>query len=83
MLGLNFQMFGAKVPFPEGTEDKVWFYYTGENNETLMVDGLGVAAEVIERDVGASNGVIHVINRVLGLLSDTVFGKIATDPMLS
>ena len=76
-------MFGAKVSFPEGTEDKVWFYYTGENNETLMVDGLGVAAEVIERDVGASNGVIHVINRVLGLPSDTILNKIATDPMLS
>ena len=76
-------MFGAKVSFPEGAEDKVWFYYSGANNESLMVDGLGVAAEVIERDVGASNGVIHVINRVLGLSSDTVFNKLATDPMLS
>ena len=82
-MSFNFQMFGAKVSFPEGTEDKVWMYYTGDEDNTLMVDGLGVAAEVVDRDVGASNGVIHVINRVLGLASDTIFNKLATDPMLS
>ena len=29
-----------------------------------QVDGGGVQAEVVEADVGASNGVIHSINRV-------------------
>ena len=29
-----------------------------------QVDGGGVQAEVVETDVGASNGVIHSINRV-------------------
>ena len=29
-----------------------------------QVDGGGVQAEVVESDVGASNGVIHSINRV-------------------
>ena len=32
------------------------------------MDGGGVQAEVVETDVGASNGVIHSINRVGGSL---------------
>ena len=31
-----------------------------------MIDGQGVASEVTEPDIGATNGVIHVIDRVLG-----------------
>ena len=55
----------------------------GEDNKTLMVDGLGVAAEVLEADVAATNGVIHVIDKVFGLPAQTIYDKLATDPMLS
>lgn len=33
-------------------------------DHVYQVDGGGVQAEVVETDVGASNGVIHSINRV-------------------
>ena len=36
-----------------------------------MLDGQGVTAEVVEPDIGATNGVIHVIDRILGIL-DTI-----------
>ncbi|TRY68541.1 hypothetical protein TCAL_07251 [Tigriopus californicus] len=75
-------MFGVNVPFPETSKDKVWFYYDPDSH-SLMVDAVGVSAKVTEADVGASNGVIHVINRVFGLPSQSVFDKLATDPMLS
>ena len=35
-----------------------------ESADVKQVDGGGVQAEVVETDVGASNGVIHSINRV-------------------
>ena len=35
-----------------------------ETDNVEQVDGGGVQAEVVETDVGASNGVIHSINRV-------------------
>lgn len=75
-------MFGVNVPFPENSKDKVWFYYA-EDEVSLMVDAVGVSAKVTEADVGASNGVIHVINQVFGLPSQSVHDKLATDPMLS
>ncbi len=60
-----FQMFGAKLSFPPGSQDNLWFYYLN-GNRTFMIDGQGVASEVTEPDIGATNGVIHVIDRVLG-----------------
>lgn len=59
---------------------KLWFYYK-TNNETLTLDGMGVTADVVEPDIGATNGVIHVINRVLGFPVHTIEEKLALDPM--
>ena len=75
-------MFGAKLPFPSGSRDHLWFYYTN-NNRTFMLDGQGVTAEVVEPDIGATNGVIHVIDRILGVPQHTIGEKLAMDPMLS
>ena len=75
-------MFGAQLPFPSGSKDHLWFYYTN-NNRTFMLDGQGVTAEVVEPDIGATNGVIHVIDRVLGVAQHTVAQKLAMDPMMS
>jgi uncharacterized surface protein with fasciclin (FAS1) repeats len=58
----------------------LWFYYK-TNNETLTIDGMGVTADVVEPDIGATNGVIHVINRVLGFPAHTIEEKLAMDPM--
>ena len=76
-------MFGAKVPYPKEQNNKLWFYMTGEEDKTLMVDGMGVAAEVLEADVGATNGVIHVIDKIFGIPSETIYDKLSNDPMLS
>ena len=73
-MNLLFQMFGAKLPFPAGSQDHLWFYYTN-NNRTFMLDGQGVTAEVVEPDIGATNGVIHVIDRILGVPQHTI-GKL-------
>ena len=40
-----------------------------------MLDGQGVTAEVVEPDIGATNGVIHVIDRILGVPQHTI-GKL-------
>jgi hypothetical protein len=47
----------------------------------LTIDGMGVTADVVEPDIGATNGVIHVINRVLGFPAHTIEEKLAMDPM--
>ena len=73
-------MYDAKVPFPDNTNNKLWLYF--HNNETLMVDGLGVTSEVMEADIGATNGVIHVIDKVLGVPMETVYQKLEVDPMM-
>ena len=75
-------MFGSKLPFPSGSKDNLWFYYEN-NNRTFMLDGQGVTAEVVEPDIGATNGVIHVIDRVLGVPQHTIAEKLAVDPMMS
>jgi len=81
-------MFSVPAVFPERSEDKtwdnseerVWFW---SKDKKLHVDGGGVEAVVVEANVGASNGVIHSINRVLGIPQDTVYSKLSMDPMMS
>lgn len=53
------------------------------SNHTLTVEGAGVNATVLHSDIGAINGVIHIIDRVLGIPYATVGRKVATDPMLN
>ena len=47
------QMFGMDVTFPENKGDKIWFYNKDEADAAatskLIIDGNGVAAEVIEQ----------------------------------
>ena len=60
----EFQMFGARVPFPNSTGERssrVWMYL---DNTTLMVDGLGTGAAVIEPDITVTNGVVHIIGEI-------------------
>ena len=50
--------------------------------QNLVVDGLGVTATVREPDIGATNGIIHVVDKVLGIPSSTINQKLSEDPML-
>lgn len=52
------------------------------HNKTLTVEGGGVNATVIQPDIAATNGIVHIIDRVLGVPFTTVGRKLATDPML-
>jgi len=56
---------------------------THGHNKTLTVEGGGVNATVIQPDIAATNGIVHIIDRVLGVPFTTVGRKIATDPMLN
>ncbi|XP_067144605.1 fasciclin-1 isoform X1 [Centruroides vittatus] len=61
-----------------GDKNKSRFY----TDVTLTVEGGGVNATVIEADIGATNGMVHIINRVLGMPSMTVYEKLESDPDL-
>ncbi|KAH1026424.1 hypothetical protein HUJ05_000094 [Dendroctonus ponderosae] len=49
----------------------------------MTVEGGGVNATVIQPDLAAKNGIIHIIDRVLGVPYSTILEKVSTDPMLS
>lgn len=51
-------------------------------NKTLTVEGGGVNATVLQPNIAATNGIVHMIDRVLGVPFTTVQMKLATDPML-
>ncbi|XP_078040746.1 fasciclin 1 Fas1 domain-containing isoform X2 [Augochlora pura] len=52
-------------------------------NQTVTVEGGGVNATVITANIAATNGIIHIIDRVLGVPYTTVLEKLRTDPMLN
>jgi uncharacterized surface protein with fasciclin (FAS1) repeats len=49
----------------------------------LTVEGGGVNATAIQADIGATNGIIHIIDRVLGMPFQNIYDKLRTDPQLS
>ncbi|OXU31746.1 hypothetical protein TSAR_014061, partial [Trichomalopsis sarcophagae] len=52
-------------------------------NNTVTVEGGGVNATIITANIGATNGIIHIIDRVLGVPYTTVLDKLKTDPTLN
>ena len=46
----------------------------------MTVAARGINATVVEKDIGTINGVIHVIDRVLGVPYQSVFERLSTDP---
>ncbi|XP_076173481.1 fasciclin 1 Fas1 domain-containing isoform X2 [Ptiloglossa arizonensis] len=52
-------------------------------NQTVTVEGGGVNATVVTANIAATNGIIHIIDRVLGVPYTTVLEKLKTDPMLN
>ena len=47
------------------------------------MEGRGVNATALESDIGTVNGVIHVIDRFLGIPYQTIAEKMRADPILS
>ena len=54
-------MYSERASFPANAKDRIWFW---TKDGQLRIDGGGVDVEVVEANIGASNGVIHSINRV-------------------
>lgn len=48
----------------------------------MTVEGGGVNATVVTANIAATNGLIHIIDRVLGVPYTNVLEKLRTDPML-
>ena len=46
----------------------------------MTVSARGVNASVIESDIGTVNGVVHIIDRVLGIPYMTIGQYMASDP---
>lgn len=71
-----------QVPTEVSRKDLFFNVYNNGRNRTLTVEGGGVNATVVQPNLAATNGIIHVIDHVLGIPSSTVDRKLATDPML-
>ena len=54
-------MYSVVSSFPEKSHEKVWLW---KHNGNLHIDGGGVDVSVVEANIGATNGVIHSINKV-------------------
>ena len=46
----------------------------------MTAEGRGVNATVVEKDIGTVNGVVHVVDRVLGIPYQTVTERLNSDP---
>lgn len=66
--------------------DKKFLYFNVNTNEdrnlTFTVEGGGVNATIIQPDIAATNGYVHIIDRVLGVPYTTVLDKLKSDPMM-
>lgn len=49
----------------------------------MTVAARGINATVVEKDIGTINGVVHVIDRILGVPYQSVYQRLSTDPNLS
>ncbi|CAG2163234.1 unnamed protein product [Oppiella nova] len=62
----------------------LFFRVVGDDaNTRLTVEGGGVNATAVQADIGATNGIIHIIDRVLGMPFQNIYDKLKTDPSLS
>lgn len=66
--------------------DKRFLYFNvvnrDDNNKTITVEGGGVNATIVQSDIAATNGFVHIIDHVLGIPYTSVLEKLQTDPML-
>lgn len=69
------------VQYPTISPRKL-LYFNVIANETVTVEGGGVNATIVQPDIAVTNGIVHIINRVLGVPYATVYDKLRTDPMV-
>ena len=62
-------------------DNRVWFHnsrYSLTNDMTVWARGIN--ASVVESDIGTVNGVVHIIDRVLGVPYMTIGQYMESDP---
>lgn len=63
-----------RVHEKQSLDEKRMLYFqvahSSENTQVLTVEGGGVNATAVQADIGATNGVVHVLDKVLGECSD-------------
>lgn len=70
----------------ESEDRKRRLYFSANEHQdgiTLSVEGGGVNATIIQPDIGALNGIVHIIDHVLGVPTMTVAEKLRSDPIMS
>jgi len=70
---------------PTNAEKKFLYFNVvnrGDDNKTMTVEGGGVNATIVQSDIAATNGFVHIIDHVLGIPYTSVLEKLQTDPML-
>lgn len=70
----------------ESADRRRRLYFSGygpEENVSVSVEGGGVNATIIQPDIGALNGIVHIIDRVLGIPTETVMEKLASSSVMS
>lgn len=70
---------------PTNVEKKFLYFNVvnrDDNNKTITVEGGGVNATIVQSDIAATNGFVHIIDHVLGIPYTSVLEKLKTDPML-
>ncbi|VVC43692.1 FAS1 domain [Cinara cedri] len=72
-----------QVPTEVPRKDLFFNVITSGNNRTLTLEGGGVNATVVMANLAATNGIIHIIDHILGIPSSTIDRKLATDPSLN
>lgn len=77
-------LFSKVLQVPTNVEKKFLYFnvLNRNNNRTITVEGGGVNATIIQNDIAATNGFVHIIDHVLGVPYTTVLEKLDTDPML-
>jgi len=71
-----FQTYSAPASL---AHNRVWFNFRARE-QRMSVQARGINATVMEKDIGTINGVIHVIDRVLGVPSQDCGQMMAEDP---
>jgi fasciclin 1 len=78
--------FDAQIVQVPTNVDKKFLYFNvvsrDGNNKTITVEGGGVNATIVQSDIAATNGFVHIIDHVLGIPYTSVQEKLRTDPML-
>lgn len=72
------------IPVPTNVDKKFLYFnvLSHTDNKTITVEGGGVNATIIQSDIAATNGFVHIIDHVLGVPYTSVLEKLQTDPML-